>query len=202
MPLERPFRPARFPLWLGALLLLTEAPPASIGDFFSGILDGMRRQYRMARLATLEPDSVLVLPLRTTRVSRVRDTWGAARGADRTHQGQDLFAPRGTPVYSATEGYVTNVGENRLGGNVVWVMGAGRRVYYYAHLDRHADSLGAGDWVDTGSVLGYVGTTGNARGTPPHLHFGVYTLGGAIDPLPLMRDAPAAAKPGSGTRAR
>lgn len=171
------------------ILLAAAAGQASIGEFFSGLIDGVRTQYRMARLATREPDSTLVAPLRTTRVARIRDTWGAPRGTDRTHQGQDIFAPRGTPVYSATEGYVTNVGQNRLGGNVVWVMGAGRRVYYYAHLDRHAEGLRAGDAVDTGSVLGYVGTTGNAQGTPPHLHFGVYALGGAIDPLPLLRDA-------------
>lgn len=60
---------------------------------------------------------------------------------------------------------------------------------YYAHLDRHAVSRG--DRVGTGDIVGYVGTTGNARGTPPHLHFGIYARGeGAIDPAPFVVDPP------------
>jgi peptidoglycan LD-endopeptidase LytH len=70
------------------------------------------------------------------------------------------------------------------------VLGAGGRVSYYAHLDAYAEGLKVGDVVTTGAVLGSVGTTGNARGTPPHLHFGVYAPGGAIDPLPLLTDRP------------
>jgi murein DD-endopeptidase MepM/ murein hydrolase activator NlpD len=69
-------------------------------------------------------------------------------------------------------------------------MGAGGRVYYYAHLDAYAPGIKEGDYVTTKSVLGYVGTTGNAAGTPPHLHFGVYATGGAINPLPLLTDRP------------
>jgi peptidoglycan LD-endopeptidase LytH len=66
------------------------------------------------------------------------------------------------------------------------VMGNGGRVYYYAHLDRYADDLSAGDEVLAGDTLGFVGNTGNARTTPPHLHFGVYTATGAVNPLPLL----------------
>ena len=79
-------------------------------------------------------------------------------------------------------------GENELGGNTVFVVGAGGRSYYYAHLDSYAPGLAVGDYVTPETVLGFVGTTGNAAGTPPHLHFGVYTSGGTINPLPLMRD--------------
>ncbi|MDQ2855662.1 MAG: M23 family metallopeptidase, partial [Acidobacteriota bacterium] len=65
----------------------------------------------------------------------------------------------------------------------------GGRVYYYAHLDCYARNLNEGDYVTTRTILGYVGTTGNAAGTPPHLHFGVYApSGGAINPLPLLSD--------------
>jgi murein DD-endopeptidase MepM/ murein hydrolase activator NlpD len=67
-------------------------------------------------------------------------------------------------------------------------MGAGGRSYYYAHLDSYAQGISVGNWVTTETVLGYVGTTGNAQGTPPHLHFGVYTSTGAINPLPLLKD--------------
>jgi murein DD-endopeptidase MepM/ murein hydrolase activator NlpD len=126
--------------------------------------------------------------VRGVRVRQVANTWGAERSEGRRHEGQDIFAPKGTPVYSATEGYVWRVGQNRLGGNVVYVVGAGGRGYYYAHLDAFAPEISAGDYVTPETVLGYVGTTGNAAGTPPHLHFGVYAPGGAINPLPLLVD--------------
>ena len=77
-----------------------------------------------------------------------------------------------------------------MGGNTVLVLGAGGRSYYYAHLDGYAPGLAVGDYVTQEAVLGYVGTTGNAAGTAPHLHFGVYTPGGAIDPLPLLTNRP------------
>ena len=77
------------------------------------------------------------------------------------------------------------------------IAGAGGRYYYYAHLDSYARGLAIGDRVTTRTVLGYVGTTGNAAGTPPHLHFGVYTANGAINPLPLLvdRSKPKAVEP-------
>ncbi|MET0855935.1 MAG: M23 family metallopeptidase, partial [Telluria sp.] len=96
-------------------------------------------------------------------------------------------AKRGTPMISSTEGIVMQVGTNRLGGLVVWVMGPGRQRHYYAHLDRYAEDVEVGMRVGAGRVLGYVGNTGNAQGTPPHLHYGVYDIGGAINPFPLLR---------------
>jgi murein DD-endopeptidase MepM/ murein hydrolase activator NlpD len=161
---------------------------ASLREGVAEFFHGVAVSFRMMRLATQPADTVLSLPLRTTRVRRIYDSWEAQRSGDRKHQGQDIFAPRGTPIYSATHGYVTRITENKLGGLTVWVMGAGRRMYYYAHLDAYPDSLRVRDRVDTGTVLGYVGTTGNARGGKPHLHFGVYTMQGAINPLPLLRD--------------
>ena len=126
----------------------------------------------------------------------IRDsTWGAARSEGRTHQGIDIFARRGTPVIAATEGLVARIGENRLGGTVVWVYGPGRQRHYYAHLDRVAETLETGDRVAVGDVLGYVGNTGNARGTPPHLHYGIYAMGGAINPYPLLIAPEPAASP-------
>lgn len=144
--------------------------------------------FRIARLAASEPDKSLLVPVRTIRVKQIGNTWGAARSEDRLHEGQDIFAPRGTPIYSATEGYVVKIGENRLGGRTVSVIGAGGRIYYYAHLDSYASGLSVGDRVTTQTKIGYVGTSGNAQGTPPHLHFGIYTRSGAINPLPLLTD--------------
>lgn len=86
--------------------------------------------------------------------------------------------------------YVVRIGENTLGGQTVSVLGAGGRIYYYARLDSYAPNLVVGDQVTTETVLGYVGTTGNAAGTPPHLHFVVYASGAAVNPLPLLNDRP------------
>ena len=143
---------------------------------------------RVARLSMQEPDRKLAMPLQEITKTQITDTWHAPRGTDRLHEGQDIFAAKGTPVLSATRGVVYNIGENNLGGQTVSVIGAGGRVYYYAHLDAYAAGLAIGDRVTTRTVLGYVGTTGNAQGTPPHLHFGIYTSSGAINPLPLLND--------------
>ena len=143
---------------------------------------------RIARLYTREPDSRLAMPVKDVMKKQIANTWHAPRGTDRVHEGQDIFAPKGTPIFSATPGYVYKVGENNLGGQTVSVIGAGGRVYYYAHLDSYAPGLTEGKSVNTKTLLGYVGTTGNAQGTPPHLHFGIYTSDGAINPLPLIVD--------------
>lgn len=144
--------------------------------------------FKIALLYAKEPDQEIAVPVDGVRLGRVRDSWHAPRSGGRLHEGQDIFAERGTIVYSATRGYVMRKGENELGGNTVFVLGAGGRSYYYAHLDSYAPDLAVGDYVTPETALGYVGTTGNAAGAPPHLHFGVYASGGAINPLPLMRD--------------
>ena len=144
--------------------------------------------FKVALLAAREPDRELAIPVDGVRVKQVGDSWHAPRSGGRLHEGQDIFAKRGTVVRSATEGYVVRVGESPLGGKTVWVAGAGGRSYYYAHLDSFGPGLAAGDYVTAESALGFVGTTGNAAGGAPHLHFGVHTPGGVIDPLPLLSD--------------
>ena len=118
--------------------------------------------------------------------TRFVDTWGGARSQGRTHEGVDIFAKRGTPIRATTRGIVLNVGPNTLGGRTVMILGPGGQRHYYAHLERYPD-LKRGDWVQAGDVVGYVGDSGNAKGTPPHLHYGIYTGGGAINPYPLLR---------------
>lgn len=146
--------------------------------------------FKVALLSAREADRELSVPVEGVRVGQIGDSWHAPRSGGRRHEGQDIFAARGTPVRSATAGYVVRVGENALGGNTVFVAGAGGRSYYYAHLDSYAPGLAVGDYVTPETVLGYVGTTGNAAGTAPHLHFGVYATGGAVNPLPLLADRP------------
>ena len=149
----------------------------------------------VAELLAEEPPRALPVPVHGVSMRAVRDTFGAPRPGDRTHQGVDIFAPRGTPVVSSTRGIVARIGENSLGGTVVWVLGPGGDRHYYAHLNSVAD-IKSGQRIVPGDVLGTVGTTGNARGTPPHLHYGVYrrTLG-AINPFPLLIDKPLRAEP-------
>src|SRR6266550_8136256 len=68
----------------------------------------------VARLYTKEPDQTIAMPIQDISKKQITDTWHAPRGSDRLHEGQDIFAPQGTPVLSATEGYIVNVGENNL----------------------------------------------------------------------------------------
>jgi peptidoglycan LD-endopeptidase LytH len=155
------------------------------------IVDKVIFYEHIARLYTEKPDSTLAMPVQGVSKKQIANTWHAPRGADRLHEGQDIFAPKGTPIFSATDGYVYKIGQNNLGGQTVSVIGAGGRFYYYAHLDSYGPGIAEGDRVTTRTLLGYVGTTGNAQGTPPHLHFGVYTISGPINPLSLISDRPA-----------
>ena len=137
-------------------------------------------QYRL----TLELAAALPFPVSGLQSRAVQSFFGAERDAGaRHHEGVDIFAPRSTPVLAVADGYAAPR-VNRLGGNTVWLSTAGTS-YYYAHLERSA--LSSAQRVHAGDVLGYVGNSGNAAATVPHLHFGVYRWGkGAVDPLPLL----------------
>lgn len=156
----------------------------------------------LARLPALtrrlppEADRTLLMPVDGVRVRDVTDTWGGARPDARQHAGQDIFARAGTYVRSAVAGVVWRTGRSANGGEWVYVVGAGGRQYYYAHLGRVNRALKEGLPVTARTILGTVGNTGNAENTPPHLHFAVfmpYRPGAAcrflaLDPLPLLRD--------------
>lgn len=148
----------------------------------------MQRARVLWELSRMPPPATLPVPVQGVGPDRVADTFGAPRGSDRTHAGVDIFAPRGTPVQSATRGLVVSIRDTGLGGKQVWVLGPARERHYYAHLDGWKPGLEEGDVLEPGDLLGFVGTTGNARDTPPHLHYGIYGGDGAYDPLPLMRD--------------
>lgn len=121
--------------------------------------------------------------------ARIGSIWGDARDAGaRRHEGLDIFAPKRTPAVAAADGVVTAVNENNLGGKVVWLRPHGADyTLYYAHLDEQ--SVGVQQRVQSGDTIGLIGNTGNARTTPPHLHFGIYAFGGAINPLPFINPA-------------
>nr|WP_244171121.1 M23 family metallopeptidase [Xanthomonas populi] len=148
------------------------------------IAEQLRTSWELSRMP---PPAYLKIPVEGVHARRIADTYGAPRGRDRSHAGVDIFAPRGTPVLSATRGVVSAIRDQGLGGKQVWVLGPAMQRHYYAHIDDWAAGLKVGDVVEPGTSLGMVGTTGNARGTPPHLHYGVYGRNGAYDPLPLLR---------------
>jgi murein DD-endopeptidase MepM/ murein hydrolase activator NlpD len=142
-------------------------------------------------IAISRTSPVLPYPVPVEGVTRKRliDSWGAARSGNRHHQGIDIFARCGTPVLSATDGIVFTVGTNRLGGQIVRVFGPGGHWHYYAHLSRYGD-VREGQRIAAGTVLGYVGDTGNAKGTPCHLHYGIYKWDNqALNPYTLLTDS-------------
>jgi murein DD-endopeptidase MepM/ murein hydrolase activator NlpD len=119
--------------------------------------------------------------------SAIQSFWGMSRdGGSRSHEGVDIFAARGTPVVAIGDGFVSSAGERGLGGKQVWLRsGLFGISMYYAHLDSIA--VKSGRRVKVGDTLGFVGNTGNAKTTNPHLHFGIYTGSGAINPLPFIK---------------
>ena len=135
---------------------------------------------------THRSEASLRFPVQGVGEAAVHSVFGDARdGGRRDHHGIDIFAPRGTPVVAAADGVVSRVDTTEIGGRVIWLYDSlqGQSIYY-AHLNDWA--VTSGQNVKTGDVLGYVGNTGNARSTPPHLHFGIYSRG-PIDPLPFIR---------------
>jgi murein DD-endopeptidase MepM/ murein hydrolase activator NlpD len=119
-------------------------------------------------------------------VSFIND-WGFPRSGGRTHKGTDMFAARGTPLVAVLDGTVS-FGTGSLGGKTVHLRAANGLRFYYAHLDAWAAGISSGQRVSKGTVVGYVGDTGNARGGSPHLHFGI-TTNQSVNPYPTVKAA-------------
>ncbi|MEA2162778.1 MAG: peptidoglycan LD-endopeptidase LytH [Thermoanaerobaculia bacterium] len=132
----------------------------------------------------------LRLPVVGIRTSSLDDSWHAPRdGGARVHKGIDIFAPKGTEVVAVTDGVISFIGDEKLGGHCIWLTTENGASFFYAHLDRWAAGLYEGMEVQSGDLLGYVGNTGNARYTPSHLHFGVDQNDEMVNPYPLLTQA-------------
>ena len=128
-----------------------------------------------------------ICPLDPAATSFIND-WGFPRSGGRKHRGNDLFAPRGQPLYAVASGTVLLTQGGR-GGTALWLAADHGVDYYYAHLDGYASGVASGIRVSRGQVVGYNGNTGNARTTPPHLHFQLHPKGrtsAPVNPYPTL----------------
>jgi peptidoglycan LD-endopeptidase LytH len=146
------------------------------------------------------PLGVLALPVEGIRRADLTDGFFEKRGGH-MHHAMDILAPRHTPVRAAAAGTIAALNSSRAGGTSVWQYDeSGHYCYFYAHLQRYAPGLRAGQTVARGDVIGYVGTTGNAPRNTPHLHFAMFRLeskgrwwgGVPVNPYPLLRGDPLA----------
>lgn len=163
--------------------------PRRDGVYIVRVQPELLRGGRYTLTAALDP--TLAFPVSGGGMRSIQSFWGDPReGGAREHHGVDIFAARGTPVVAAADGRVSSVRTTRIGGNVVWLRDEERgQSLYYAHLDRQLVERGA--LVRKGDTLGLVGNSGNARSTPPHLHFGIYRRGsGPVNPLPFLEPPP------------
>jgi hypothetical protein len=117
----------------------------------------------------------LIIPVAEVKKDSLVDTFGGERPGMRKHEAIDIFAPRGAPVLSAIQGILLFRGRDYLGGNVIKIFGNDHRIYYYAHL-MSSVQLELGDVIRQGEIIGFVGNTGNAMTTPPHLHFEIVEI--------------------------
>jgi murein DD-endopeptidase MepM/ murein hydrolase activator NlpD len=116
------------------------------------------------------------------------DSWGFPRSGGRRHKGVDMFAARGTPVVAVVDGRI-KFSSNSLGGRSTHLYSDNGTVYYYTHLDGHPSNISSGQRVAKGTIVGYVGNSGNARYTSPHNHFEIRPNGRAVNPYPTVRSA-------------
>ena len=144
----------------------------------------------------------MALPIQGLKPADLRDTFNEVHNGH-AHEAIDMMAPRGTPVHAAVSGTIRKLFFSKAGGNTIYEFDeAGKRSYYYAHLDRYAKGVREGMRVERGDVIAYVGSTGNADARAPHLHFTVFELGPKQEwwkgtPLNPYADLVAAAKKAS-----
>ena len=137
----------------------------------------------------------LLIPVEGVTANRLTDTFNDSRAIGRRHDAIDIMAPRGTEVRAVDDGTIAKLFTSKAGGLTIYEFDRTQTFsYYYAHLDRYATGLAEHQSVKRGQVLGYVGSTGNASETAPHLHFAIARLGtdrawwkgDPINPYPLL----------------
>jgi murein DD-endopeptidase MepM/ murein hydrolase activator NlpD len=138
----------------------------------------------------------LAMPVKDVPRNALVQSFHEVRSGNREHEAIDILAPRNTPVVAVDDGTIAKLFVSKAGGNTIYQFDPSEQyAYYYAHLERYADSLKEGDKVEKGQVIGFVGTSGNAPKNTPHLHFAVFRLtaarhwweGTPVDPYEILR---------------
>jgi peptidoglycan LD-endopeptidase LytH len=141
-------------------------------------------------------DRDLKMPVDGVDSGDLRDTFADTRGSSRAHEAIDIMAARGTRVFAVEDGVIQKLFTSDAGGLAIYQFDPSQTyTYYYAHLDAYADGLREGQRVSRGDLIGYVGSTGNASPTAPHLHFAIFRLtperqwwkGEPINPYPVLK---------------
>ncbi|MCW3074171.1 MAG: family metallopeptidase [Flaviaesturariibacter sp.] len=153
-----------------------------------------RKAPSRAKVSIASVSRSLAFPVAGTK-SKIKDQWGASRGGGiRRHKGIDIHARKGTPLIAVCDGVIVEKAHTPIGGKTLWLKSAKHGwTAYYAHLDKQL--VKEGQRVKKGQVIGTVGNTGNARLTPPHLHFGISGGRGWVNPMPYVKNAPKVAAP-------
>ena len=146
-------------------------------------------------IPTERPTSALLIPVAGIKASQLTDTYTDARSGGRVHDAIDIMAPRGSQVIAADDGKVAKLFYSKFGGITLYQFDPTEKfVYYYAHMDSYAPGMIEGKQLHRGDLVGFVGSTGDASATAPHLHFAISVLGPekhwwqatAINPYPLL----------------
>jgi len=157
---------------------------------------------RFIYAAAVTPDPAtfpeMVPPVPELGPGEVQDSYHSARSGYRAHRAIDISRETGTPLLAVVDGVVEKMATSRLGGTSIYIVDAERRFrFFYAHLSEYAEGLTEGMPVLRGQVLGFVGNSGNARFTGPHLHFQILVVDpaggwssdlGTVNPYPLLRE--------------
>jgi murein DD-endopeptidase MepM/ murein hydrolase activator NlpD len=186
--------------WRGAMVVVALAEAAA-GLAVLVYLAVSGRQlviaFRAPPVATPAAESGLIVPVAGVGRQELRDSYLAPRSGGRSHLGIDIMARDGTPVLAAATGTIVKRDSSGLGGISLYQRGVdGSTIYFYAHLSGYRAGIKEGDLVRQGDVIAYVGHTGNAQASAPHLHFGVYTVtdpnrwwhGRDINPYGLLKE--------------
>jgi murein DD-endopeptidase MepM/ murein hydrolase activator NlpD len=138
----------------------------------------------------------LMIPVAGVKPEALSDTFKDSRDGGRVHDAIDIMAPQGTPVLAVADGEIARFFDSERGGITIYQYSHDKKlIYYYAHLQRRADNLQEKQFVKQGTVIGYVGDTGNSGAGNFHLHFAIWTIddpkryweGTNINPYPLLR---------------
>lgn len=138
-----------------------------------------------------------MIPVFGVKKSELLDTFTASRSEGRSHDSIDIMAKEGTPVVATADGEIARFFDSQKGGITIYQRSADKKLmYYYAHLQRRADGIQPGQFVKQGTVIGYVGDTGNSGAGNFHLHFSIWTIddpkrdweGTNLNPFPLLQN--------------